>query len=122
MNTTFKTHELKCLTSFFGEVLSGLKTFEIRQNDRGYAVGDMLRLKEWNNVDYTGREALCLVTYLTDFAQQPGWVVMAIRPVPEELPEDSKPLNEVLSRVRQDLKGKVEIEPKADEILERTKR
>lgn len=108
MNTTIKTHELKCLTGFFQDVISGLKTFEIRKNDRGYAVGDKLLLKEWNNVDYSGREALFLVIYLTDFEQQPGYVVMGIKPVPESA---ANTLDGLLTQVQQDLGDRVEIKP-----------
>lgn len=49
-------HELKILPQYFEAVQSGLKTFEIRKNDRDYKVGDTLVLKEYNNEAYTGRE------------------------------------------------------------------
>jgi hypothetical protein len=42
-----KKHTLKCWPQFFAEVLNGSKPFEIRYNDRGYEVGDMLRLEEY---------------------------------------------------------------------------
>jgi ASC-1-like (ASCH) protein len=73
-------HELKLETTYFGSVLAGLKTFEIRFNDRDYKVGDILVLKEFNpfTKEFTGRVLEMKVTYLTNFAQQDGYVVMAI--------------------------------------------
>ena len=41
-------HELKTHPQEFQAVLNGLKTFEVRKNDRGFNVGDELRLIEYN--------------------------------------------------------------------------
>ena len=77
-------HYLKCRVLFYQDIVSGLKTFEIRQNDRNYQVGDILMLREWDDrVDmgpafFTGREVQRLVVYMTDFQQCPGWVVLGI--------------------------------------------
>lgn len=74
-------HELKCRPEFFYRLSIGQKTFEIRKNDRDYQVGDILILREWNEddgyIDYSTplrRE----VVYISDFAQQPGYVVMGL--------------------------------------------
>lgn len=40
-------HELKTAPEFIPWVLEGLKTFEIRRDDRDYRVGDSLELKPW---------------------------------------------------------------------------
>ena len=81
-----KRHELKIWPEYFDPVEAGLKTFEIRKNDRGFAMGDRLLLREFfpgGGVGgagfYTGRELEARISYLTDFAQQPGWVVFGIR-------------------------------------------
>lgn len=86
------THDLKTWPAYFAAVERGHKTFEIRENDRGFAVGDILLLREWVppplDLDgttlvgggYTGRSCTRTVTYLTDFGQRPGFVVLAMKP------------------------------------------
>ena len=41
-------HELKCWPEPFEQMSSGAKTAEFRRDDRGFAVGDMLLLREWH--------------------------------------------------------------------------
>ena len=79
------THELKTWPEYFGAVLSGEKTFEIRNNDRDFQVGDVLALREWcpDIGKYTGRALDVCVTYITGHEQPDGQVVMAIAPVRE---------------------------------------
>jgi ASC-1-like (ASCH) protein len=73
-------HKLKILPEYFDAVCSGKKSFEIRKNDRDFCVGDMLLLCEYNpEQGFTGRVADRKVTYMTDYAQQKNYVVMAIR-------------------------------------------
>ena len=48
-----KQHELKTDPELFDYVAAGLKTFEIRYDDRGYKVGDKLCLRKTR---YTGEE------------------------------------------------------------------
>ena len=38
-------HELKILSSFVYPILNGEKTFEIRENDRGFQKGDRVQFK-----------------------------------------------------------------------------
>lgn len=75
-------HYLKTWPEHFEAVHQERKTFEIRENDRHFRVGDWLQLYEWcpKSKDYTGRVILTRVTYITDFEQKPGFVVMAIAP------------------------------------------
>ncbi len=72
------THELKTLPAYFDAVRGGIKTFEIRKDDRGFNAGDTLILKEWYGGQYSGRYVTVRVTYITDFSQPHGQVVMSI--------------------------------------------
>jgi hypothetical protein len=69
-----RTHVLKTWPEPFQAVLDGRKRYEIRKDDRGYAVGDVLRLREWDptpqtfgysQAGYTQREHTVRVTYIT---------------------------------------------------------
>jgi len=75
-----RCHELKVLPQYFEPLVKRIKTFEIRKNDRDFRVGDILVLKEFDPETnmYTGRIVERKVTYITNFAQQEGYVVMAI--------------------------------------------
>jgi hypothetical protein len=42
------THRLKTHPGPFADVEAGRKQFEIRKDDRGFAVGDVLVLEEWS--------------------------------------------------------------------------
>ena len=59
-------HELKCWPEYFQAVKSGIKPFELRKDDRGYAVGDILHLREYDpeTEQYTGDEIDKIVTYI----------------------------------------------------------
>ncbi|EFT45779.1 MAG: DUF3850 domain-containing protein [Enterococcus faecalis] len=72
-------HELKILPEYFEAVVSGDKRFEIRKNDRNYKKGDILRLNEYQEGQYTGDVHVAEITYITDYAQQDGYVVLGIK-------------------------------------------
>lgn len=78
-----KVHELKIAPEFFSAVEDGIKKFEIRKNDRDYKVGDILILKEYISHDYryTGYTFKVEITYMTDYAQQDGYVVLGIEEI-----------------------------------------
>ncbi len=61
-------HKLKTWPTFFAAVERGIKTFEVRKNDRNFQVGDTLLLEEWNpeTRSYTGFGLLRTVSYITD--------------------------------------------------------
>ena len=40
-------HRLKVNPDHFAAILDGTKTFEVRRDDRNFAVGDILWLREW---------------------------------------------------------------------------
>ena len=51
-------HDLKILPEYYDAVDKGVKTYELRFDDRNYAVGDMLILREWENGQYTDRKSV----------------------------------------------------------------
>ena len=61
-------HVLKTWPGPFGALASRAKSYEIRRQDRPFKVGDTLRLQEWDpfQKEYTGRELLARVTYMTE--------------------------------------------------------
>lgn len=79
-----KIHELKTWTTYFEAILKGIKTFEVRNNDRNFQKEDILILKEWDNdkSEYTGRQISRDVSYILQggqFGIEDGYVVMAIK-------------------------------------------
>ena len=82
-NERVKIHELKTWPRYFREIINGKKTFEIRKDDRGFEVGDILELQEFSPASgYTGRAIRKQVTYiakdLTTFGLPVDVVVMSI--------------------------------------------
>lgn len=84
-------HDLKTDSEVFQAVISGLKSFEIRFNDRGFKVGDWLHLLETVStgeemadgalLEYTGRDYLAVVTHILAgpiYGLKEGWVIMSI--------------------------------------------
>lgn len=43
-------HNLKCTNPYFQDVWDGKKTFEVRNNDRNFAVNDIICLKEYDPI------------------------------------------------------------------------
>lgn len=77
-------HELKCWPEYYAPLADGRKPFELRRNDRPYAVGDILIEREYEPVTrtYSGRQCRALVTYtLTGMGLQPGYVALGIKVV-----------------------------------------
>lgn len=79
-------HKLKVSISFYKAIISGFKLFEIRKNDRKFKPLDILVLQEWDEKTklYTGRMTARRVTYLTQFQQKRGYVVLGISIYPAE--------------------------------------
>jgi hypothetical protein len=61
-----KTHELKIWPQWFDAVRQGLKTYEVRKDDRGFSVGDILVLEEFKPGvgAYTGRTLERRITHI----------------------------------------------------------
>ena len=75
-------HELKVAAPWFEPLMRRDKRFEVRYNDRNYAVGDELHLREWvQGVGYTGRAVHRTVNYiLNDYHDglREGYVVLGL--------------------------------------------
>lgn len=78
-------HDLKIWPEFFEPVVDGRKTFELRRDDRGYRVGEVLRLREFHieggKGKYTGREVERVITYVSQQGApflQPGYVALGL--------------------------------------------
>lgn len=90
---TARVHDLKTWPESFEAMAAGHKTCELRRDDRGFAVGDELVLREWILPDptlplereiaptgYTGRELRAYVTHVQrGFGLPDGHVALSIR-------------------------------------------
>lgn len=85
-----KYHELKTDPIVFAAVAAGIKTHEIRFDDRGFAIGDILHLRETRTsgeamragapLAYTGRHALREISHIqTGYGLVDGWVILSFR-------------------------------------------
>lgn len=76
-----KVHTIKLAKMYYEDVKSGKKSFELRKNDRGYKQGDILRMLEYAEGEWTGREMVVEVTYLLeDYAGlEEGYCIMALK-------------------------------------------
>jgi hypothetical protein len=84
--------KLKKDPKVFQATVDGLKPYEIRLDDRGYEVGDVLNvletqytgeeMKEGAPLIYTGREYTVEVTYiLRGYGLHKDWVIMSFKEV-----------------------------------------
>lgn len=78
IDDALRIHKLKIMPEYFRAVARKAKRFEIRKNDQEYKVGDGLLLQEYKDDQYTGNEISAVITYMTDYAQRKGYVVMGI--------------------------------------------
>jgi hypothetical protein len=90
--TAMKTHELKTDPAMFRAVAEGVKTYEIRKDDRGFEVGDRLYLNETLStgaemaagapLEYTGGQIGVIVTHVLRgpiYGLADGWVILSIQ-------------------------------------------
>ncbi len=69
-------HDLKIKQKYLIDLLRGVKTFEIRFNDRDYKVGDVLRF----HIPFSFTSYCFEVTDLfNDFGLQKGYVILSIK-------------------------------------------
>ncbi|MCC2544905.1 DUF3850 domain-containing protein [Hymenobacter sp. BT175] len=76
-----RTHELKTWPACFAAVETGIKPFDVREDDRGFQRGDALLLREYepDSEQYTGRTVVRWISYILtggSFGVEPGWCVL----------------------------------------------
>lgn len=78
-----RVHEIKIGNSFFEDVCTGKKNFELRKNDRDYKEGDILEMSEYKYGQETGKWVKAIVTYLLEdyTGLEEGYCVMGIQVV-----------------------------------------
>jgi hypothetical protein len=77
-----KIIDLKIVQPHFDDVASGRKKAELRKDDRDFAVGDMLILREWTGTEYTGRKISATITHILKdcgFGLAEGYVILSIK-------------------------------------------
>lgn len=77
------THALKTWPEFFEQVESGIKSFELRKNDRKFKMGDGILLQEYDPLikEFTGKEWVGEISYIFDneaFGLKKGYVLLGI--------------------------------------------
>jgi len=82
-----RTHELKIWPDCFVAVEAATKTFDVRENDRSFQIGDALLLREFEpeTEQYTGRSVRRWVSYVLQggtFGIEAGWCVLGLSPLP----------------------------------------
>lgn len=84
-----KVHDVKLGATFFEDVKTGRKTFELRKNDRGYKEGDTIVLHEYKDGATTGRTITKKIVYmLEDFTGlEDGYCILGLGAVEETLQE-----------------------------------
>ena len=92
-----KIHKLKLNAKYYEDSERGIKTFEIRKNDRDYKIGDVLELREYIEDMrglgyYTGNVHWKIITYILDddLYLAPGYVCLGISPIAEPEQEDAE--------------------------------
>ena len=90
MEERYTIHKLKTWPVFFEAIMNGIKTFEVRYNDRRFKVGDRLDLFEFDpdameNGEYTGRHCHRFISYILDtnpFIDLKGYIILGLQPEP----------------------------------------
>lgn len=62
-----KVHILKTWPEYFESVYKGIKTAELRINDRDFKIDDIMVLKEYDHIndEYSGRKLITKITHIT---------------------------------------------------------
>lgn len=78
-------HNLKLIPKYYEVAEKGIKTFELRKNDRNFKEGDTVTLEEFNpeNKYYTGRKFHVVITFILTSYQfegiEEGFVIFSFK-------------------------------------------
>lgn len=106
-----KVHQIRLGATFFDDVCSGKKSFELRKNDRGYKQGDILEMLEFADGKNTGRMVRVLVTYLLEdyTGLEDGYCIMATTLLNENgEPLDRADLKQICANIEANGDGYIE--------------
>ena len=78
-----RIHELKIRSEYYEAILNEGKTFELRKDDRGFSVGDKLRLQMYDALHgYTGASIEADISYILRNAEpyglRPGYAILGL--------------------------------------------
>ena len=76
-----KSHLLKILPGYYADITTGRKSFEVRENDKDFKLGDLLQFRHVSDeIIYPG---VWIITYILRGGQHgidPSYVVLGISP------------------------------------------
>lgn len=79
------THLLKTINPYFDHVLEGRKDFELRKDDRGFKVGELVELREYNpEKGFSGAVIRKEIKYILRgpvYGLGEGWVILGLKEV-----------------------------------------
>lgn len=80
------THELKILPQYFNDIITGHKRFELRKDDRGFAKGDTLRLRLYDQKEgYLGPVVRAEIDYILrdvpEYGLMEGYAILGIHKI-----------------------------------------
>lgn len=91
-----KVHELKILPEYYKAIMHMGKSFELRKDDRGFEVGDRLRLRKYDTslnssgepYGYTGEVIVATITYILrdvpQYGLRDGYAILGLGRIREE--------------------------------------
>lgn len=76
-------HNLKTIQPYFNQIKSGEKTFELRNDDRRYSVGDLICLMEFKDGALTGPTITKEITHILrncpEYGLMPGYCILSFK-------------------------------------------
>ena len=76
-------HYIKIQSKYFNDVKYKIKNFELRKDDRGYNVGDIIILDEIENGKPTGqaicREIIYILRDCPEYGLQEGYCILGLK-------------------------------------------